>query len=72
MTAETSIINGVVFDKIEDVLEFMGCKPDMSPKAQAERAAWQDEAAMSPRQRREAYEARLLNRLSTLGKPGAA
>lgn len=65
---EASVINGITFDKIEDAIAFMGGKPDMSPKAQAARAAWQDEAAMSPRQRREAYEARLLNRLSTLGK----
>jgi hypothetical protein len=48
----------VIFDKIEDMLTFMGWQPDMSPKAQAERAAWQDEASMSPAERREALEAR--------------
>ncbi len=58
----------IIFDRIEDAIAFMGGKPDMSPKGCAERAAWQDEAAMSPSQRRAAYEARLLNHLSNLGK----
>lgn len=53
-----AVSGAITFDKIEDALAFMGCKPDMSPKAQAERAAWQDEAAMSPNERRAAYEAR--------------
>lgn len=54
----TAHSGAIIFDKIEDAIAFMGGKPDMSPKAQAERAAWQDEAAMSPQERREALEAR--------------
>lgn len=48
----------IVFDKIEDALTFMGCKPNMSPEAQAARAAWQDEAAMSHSERMAALKAR--------------
>ena len=57
-TSQKPISGAITFDKIEDALAFFGCKPDMSPKGQAERRAWQDEAAMSPRERREAIEAR--------------
>ncbi len=58
MLDKTQPANAVTFDKIEDALAFMGCKPDMSPKAQAERRAWQDEAAMSHAERKAAFEAR--------------
>ena len=58
-TDETkSLIGGVAFDKIEDVLAALGWFPDMSPKGLAARRAWQNEAQMTPRQRQEAYEAR--------------
>lgn len=53
-----SVIGGVFFDNIEDALAALNWLPDMSPKAQAERSAWQNEAEMSPRQRMEAAAAR--------------
>jgi len=59
---KTQLNGAVIFNKIEDALSFMGAKPDMSPKSQAERRAWQDEAAMSHKERMAAIEARRIAR----------